>query len=129
MDKFLFYFPEQPFTNGVTFFFFEAIIGFTLCNIIVLSKFPLEDVLKNWRIDLLKGFLAALATVASYGLICVVLQFEQLSAVVSLRQISVLMVVYWGCWKLKEPFGRQRLFAGLLILIGVFLISLSNSAK
>ena len=66
---------------------------------------------------------------ASYGLICVVLQFEQVSAVVSLRQISVLMVVYWGCWKLKEPFGQQRLFAGFLILIGVFLISLSNSAK
>ena len=98
-------------------------------NIFILSKFPLAKILKNWRIDLLKGLLAGLATVASYGLICVVLQFEQLSAVVSLRQISVLIVIYWGCWKLKEPFGRQRLFAGLLILIGVILISFGNPEK
>ena len=129
MDKFLIYFPDQPFTNGVTFFFLEAIIGFTLCIIFILSKFPFVEILENWRIDWLKGLLAALATFASYGLICVVLQFEQLSTVVSLRQISILMVVYWGCWKLKEPFGRQRLFAGLLIFIGAFIISFSNTSE
>jgi len=37
-----------------------------------------------------------------------------------------LMVVYWGCWKLKEPFGKQRILAGFLIFIGIFLISLSD---
>ena len=126
MDEFLFYFPDQPFTNGITFFFLEAVIGFTLCNIFVFKKFSRNEIFKNWSNDWLKALFAAIATFASYGLICFVLQFEKLSAVVSLRQISVLMVVYWGCWKLKEPFGKQRILAGFLIFIGIFLISLSN---
>jgi len=127
MDKFLFYFPDQPFTNGMTFFFLEAAIGFTLCNIFVFNKFSRDEILKNWSDDWLKALFAGIATFISYGLICFVLQFEQLSAVVSLRQISVLMVVYWGCWKLKEPFGKQRILAGFLIFIGIVLISLSNN--
>ena len=127
MDKYMFYFPDQPFTNGVTFFFLEAIIGFVICNIYIFNKFPLEEIIKNWSLDWRKCFLAGVATTFSYGLICVVLQFEKLSAVVSLRQISVLMVVYWGCWKLKEPYGRQRILAGLLVILGVILISIDEN--
>jgi len=127
MDKYMFYYPEQPFTNGLTFFFLEAIIGFIICNIYIFKKFPLEKIIQNWSLDWGKCFLAAVATTLSYGLICVVLQFEKLSAVVSLRQISVLMVVYWGCWKLKEPYGRQRILAGMLIILGVILISIDEN--
>ena len=127
MDEYMFYFPDQPFTNGVTFFFLEAIIGFVICNIYIFNKFPLEEIIKNWSLDWRKCFLAGVATTFSYGLICVVLQFEKLSAVVSLRQISVLMVVYWGCWKLKEPYGRQRILAGLLVILGVILISIDEN--
>jgi len=127
MDKYVFYFPEQPFTNGVTFFFLEAVIGFIICNIYILKKFPFEEIKKNWSLDWRKCFLAAVATTFSYGLICVVLQYEKLSAVVSLRQISVLMVVYWGCWKLNEPYGRQRILAGLLVILGVILISIEDN--
>ncbi|HJL72403.1 MAG TPA: hypothetical protein QGI40_00950, partial [Nitrospinaceae bacterium] len=55
----------------------------------------------------------------SYGIICVVLQYEKVSSVVAFRQTSVLMVVFWGCWKMGEPFGRQRLLAGSLTIIGL----------
>jgi drug/metabolite transporter (DMT)-like permease len=127
MDKYMLYFPETPFSNGITFFFLEAVIGFTICNIYVLYKFSREEVINNWSFDWKKCFLAALATTFSYGLICVILQFEKLSAIVSLRQVSVLMVVYWGCWKLNEPFGRKRILAGFLVFLGVILISLDES--
>jgi len=82
--------------------------------------------MNNWSLDWKKCFLAGVATTFSYGLICIVLQFEKLSAIVSLRQTSVLMVVYWGCWKLKEPYGRKRIIAGLLVILGVFLISIDE---
>ena len=126
MDSFLSHLPDQPLANGVTFFFIEAVIGFALCNLYIFSTSPAKYILQIWRKEWHKAMLAGIATLGSYGLICVVLQFEALSAIVSLRQVSVLMVVYWGCWKLKEPFGSQRLIAGGLILIGIFLIS-SNS--
>ncbi len=122
MDLFQEQFPDQPFINGVAFFFMEATIGFILCNLYLFSNHTKTDILELWKAEWLKGLLAAVATLGSYGLICVVLQFESVSAVVSLRQVSVLMVVYWGCWKLGEPLGKQRLLAGGLILAGVFLI-------
>ncbi len=126
MDAFLNYFPDQPFVNGVTFFFIEATLGFFLCNAYLFAKHPARDIFLAWKNEWAKALFAGIATLGSYGLICVVLQFEALSAVVSLRQVSVLMVVYWGCWKLNEPFGSQRLLAGALILMGIFLIG-SNS--
>ncbi|MFP6637088.1 MAG: EamA family transporter [Nitrospinaceae bacterium] len=122
MDSFLIHSPDHPFANGITFFFIEATIGFALCNMYIFVKYPAKYIFQAWRNEWKKAVLAGTATLGSYGLICVVLQFEALSTIVSLRQVSVLMVVYWGCWKLKEPFGFQRLLAGVLILIGVFLI-------
>jgi len=122
MDSFLKHLPDQPFANGITFFFIEATIGFLLCNIYIFLNHPAKHIFRTWREEWQKGLLAGVATLGSYGLICVVLQFEAVSAIVSLRQVSVLMVVYWGCWKLKEPFGPQRLLAGGMILIGIFLI-------
>jgi drug/metabolite transporter (DMT)-like permease len=125
MDSFLNHLPDQPFINGITFFFIEAVIGFAICNVYIFASHPAKYIFQTWRSEWKKAMLAGAATLGSYGLICVVLQFEALSAVVSLRQVSVLMVVYWGCWKLKEPFGRQRLLAGGLILLGIFLIGSS----
>lgn len=122
MDSFLNHFPDQPFINGVTFFFIEATIGFALCNVYIFTQHPAKYIFQTWRSEWKEALLAAMATLGSYSLICVVLQFEALSAIVSLRQVSVLMVVYWGCWRLGEPFGKQRLLAGIFILIGIFLI-------
>ena len=122
MDLFLLQFPNRPFQNGIAFFFLEATIGFTICNLYLFSNHSTTEILDLWKKDWLKGLVGAFATLGSYGLICVVLQFESVSAVVALRQISVLMVVYWGCWKLREPFGRERPFAGGLIIFGVLLI-------
>ena len=89
------------------------------------TKFT-KYILQTWREEWKKALFAGIATLGSYGLICVVLQFEALSAIVTLRQVSVLMVVYWGYWKLKEPFGPQRILAGALILIGIFLIGINS---
>ncbi len=122
MDAFLIAYPDQPVLNGFLFFFLESLVGFSLCLAYLFLRNPKETILSAWRRDWKTGLLAGAATVGSYGLICVVLQFESVSAVVALRQISVMFVVCWGCWKLREPFGKQRLTASILIMIGVFLI-------
>jgi len=129
MDIFLLQFPNQPFTNGVTFFFLEATIGFTLCNGYLFINHSPNEIYKTWKKEWGKGLLAAIATIVSYGLICVVLQFENLSPIVSLRQVSVLIVVYWGCWKLGEPYGSQRILAGLLIITAIMLISIGDESN
>lgn len=118
--------PQQAFANGIIFFFLEAVIGFILYLGYLILTFPRREILSVWKNEWKPALLAGMATLGSYGLICVVLQFEWVSAVVSLRQTSVLMVVYWGCWKLGEPFGRQRILAAALIVSGIVLISINN---
>ena len=122
MDVFFALFPDQVFTNGLLFFFMESFVGFSLYAAYLFYKEPRKELFAVWKNEWKKALVAGVATLGSYGLICVVLQFEDVSAVVSLRQTSVLMVVYWGCWKLGEPFGKQRIFAAGLIILGIGLI-------
>lgn len=122
MDVFFSHYPDQAFTNGLLFFFMESFVGFTLYIIYLICVEPGRELFIVWKDEWMKALIAGVATLGSYGLICVVLQFEDVSAVVSLRQTSVLMVVYWGCWKLGEPFGKQRILAAGLIILGIGLI-------
>ena len=122
MDIFFMHFPDQAFANGILFFFLESLIGFTLYLVYLFRVEPADQIFSVWKLEWKKALVAGTATLGSYGLICVVLQFEAVSAVVSLRQTSVLMVVYWGCWKLGEPFGKQRILAAGLMAIGIGLL-------
>ena len=124
MDLFFQHRPDEKFANGLTFFFTEAMIGFSICNLYLFWKYPRQEIVSVWRAEWLRGLVAGLATIGSYGLICVVLQSEPVGQVVAVRQTSVLMVVTWGCWKLSEPFGKQRIMAACLTILGVGLIAL-----
>ncbi len=124
MEVFLAHYPEQAFVNGILFFFLESLVGFSLALVYLFVKHKKEDIFSVWRGEWGRALAAGVATLGSYGLICVVLQFEAVSAVVALRQTSVLLVVYWGCFKLKEPFGNQRLLAGGLMVLGIALIGM-----
>lgn len=119
MDVFFTQFPDQALANGVLFFFLESLVGFTLYLVYLFRVESADKIFCVWRREWRKALIAGIATLGSYGLICVVLQFEAVSAVVSLRQTSVLMVVYWGCWKMGEPFGKQRLLAAGLLAAGI----------
>ncbi|MEE8127757.1 MAG: EamA family transporter [Nitrospinaceae bacterium] len=127
MDLFFLHRPDEKFANGLTFFFAEALIGFSICNLYLLWKYPRQEIVSVWRAEWLRGLIAGLATIGSYGLICVVLQSEPVGQVVAVRQTSVLMVVVWGCWKLSEPFGKQRIVAACLTILGVGLIAWDGS--
>jgi drug/metabolite transporter (DMT)-like permease len=118
--------PDSPFANGIVFFFLESLVGFSLCLVYLFVTQPVRKIFISWRNEWKVALIAGLATMGSYGLICVVLQFEAVSAVVTLRQTSVLMVVAYGCWKLKEPFGGKRLLAAVLIVVGVALMGFNN---
>ncbi len=124
MEVVLSYYPDRFFVNGLMFFFLESLVGFSLALTYLFLVFPRAEIVQVWKGEWKIAMIAGLATVGSYGLICVVLQMESVSAVVSLRQTSVILVVYWGCWKLGEPFGQKRLLASILIFIGVALIGI-----
>ncbi len=123
MEIFINLSPDQKFLNGIIFFFLESFIGFTLCNVYLFARYPKNEILSEWKLDWKKGIIAGLATLGSYGLICVVLQFEPVGQVVAVRQTSVIMVVLWGVLRLREPFGKKRILAGFLTVLGVGLMA------
>ena len=123
MDLFFLHRPDEKLVNGFTFFFTEAMIGFSVANLYLFWKYPKREIVNAWKTEWLRALVAGLATIGSYGLIYVVLQSEPVGQVVAVRQTSVLMVVVWGCWKLGEPFGKQRILAAGLTLLGVGLMA------
>lgn len=126
MDKFFQYYPQQPFANGFLFFFLEGFVCFTLYIAYICAMYNRDAIFSAWRADWKKALVAGLATIVSYGLICVALQFESVSSVVAVRQISVVMVVIWGCWKLGESFGQKRMLAAGLMVLGVAIMALGK---
>lgn len=123
MEVFYAHYPDQPAANGIIFFFLEGIVCFTLYFAYLFAAHSPKEILLAWKADWKLALVAGSATVGSYGIICIVLQFEAVGAVVAARQISVLLVVFWGCWKLGESFGRQRMTAAALILAGIALMT------
>ncbi|WEX15518.1 EamA family transporter [Pseudomonas sp. G11] len=74
----------------------------------------------QWRLGLSVGFCVLL----SYALVLGAMQLGSIAEAAALREVSVILVVLFGMRYLKEPFGRPRLIACGLVLIGMFVMKL-----
>ncbi len=59
----------------------------------------------------------------SYSLILYVMQSENVSYIVALRQASVFLAVLVGWLALKEEYGRSRLVVSAAMLVGFYLVA------
>jgi len=62
------------------------------------------------------------ASSAAYGLVIFAMGLGAMALVSSLRETSVIFAALIGALFLKEPFGRQRIIAALLVALGVVVI-------
>lgn len=75
---------------------------------------------EQWRLGLTVG----LCVLLSYALVLWAMQLGSVAEAAALREISVILVVLFGMRYLKEPFGRPRLLACGLVLLGMLLMKL-----
>jgi drug/metabolite transporter (DMT)-like permease len=73
---------------------------------------------EQWRLGLSVGC----CVLFSYALVLWAMQLGSIAEVAALREISVILVVLFGMRYLKEPFGRPRLLACGLVLIGILVM-------
>ena len=73
---------------------------------------------EQWRLGLAVGF----CVLFSYALVLWAMQLGSIAEAAALREISVILVVLFGMRYLKEPFGRPRLLACGLVLIGMLVM-------
>lgn len=74
----------------------------------------------QWRLGLSVGF----CVLFSYALVLWAMQLGSIAEAAALREISVILVVLLGMRYLKEPFGRPRLLACGLVLVGMLVMKL-----
>lgn len=75
---------------------------------------------EQWKLGLSVGF----CVLASYALVLWAMQLGSVAEAAALREVSVVLVVLFGMRYLKEPFGRPRLLACGLVLLGMLLMKL-----
>ena len=63
-----------------------------------------------------------IASSAAYGLVIYAMGLGAMAMVSSLRETSVIFAALIGTLLFKEPFGRQRIIAAVLVSIGIMLI-------
>ncbi len=71
------------------------------------------------RAQILAG---GLASSASYGIVIHAMGLGAMALVSSLRETSVIFAALIGALLLKEPFGRQRIFAAAVVALGIIVI-------
>ena len=77
-----------------------------------------------WRTQWQLGLSVGLCVLLSYALVLWAMQLGSIAEAAALREVSVILVVLFGMRYLKEPFGRPRLIACGLVLIGMFVMKL-----
>ncbi|MBC3335528.1 EamA family transporter [Pseudomonas proteolytica] len=93
--------------------------------------FPLLAVVRKraafslfWRTQWRLGLSVGLCVLLSYALVLGAMQLGSIAEAAALREVSVILVVLFGMRYLKEPFGRSRLLACGLVLIGMLVMKL-----
>jgi drug/metabolite transporter (DMT)-like permease len=64
--------------------------------------------------------------ILSYSLAIFVMRTSPVSYVVSIREVGIVFGVLLGSLILKEKYGKVRLIASIIILIGVLLITFAG---
>ena len=66
----------------------------------------------------------ALAAATAYGMVIYAMGIAPMAMVSSLRETSVIFAALIGTLLFREPFGRQRIVAAVLVCLGVVLIKI-----
>ena len=75
-------------------------------------------------VAIIVGLSVGLCVLLSYALVLWAMQLGSIAEAAALREVSVILVVLFGMRYLKEPFGRPRLIACGLVLIGMLVMKL-----
>ncbi|MBW1980132.1 MAG: EamA family transporter [Deltaproteobacteria bacterium] len=115
--------PEMPTSvRGPVFFLLQVMLCYLLFwgYWLIKKKLAIREV---WKREWPRGLVAAAGTLASYSLILHVMQTEEVSYIVTLRQASVLLAVLVGWFILREPYGKQRLILSGAMVVGFYLVA------
>ena len=123
MSEFHRYSTDAPLWRAVTYYLMENSISQVFYGLSCLIRFPHQQIVQIGRREWKRAFAIVGLSLVSYSLILYVLMTERVSYVVAVRQCSVIFVVLLGGYALKETYTKRRLIAGVIMVLGIFLIA------
>ncbi|BAP42816.1 DMT family transporter [Pseudomonas sp. LJDD11] len=89
---------------------------------VLAACYKYQGLMTFWREQWTLGLSVGLCVLLSYALVLWAMQLGSVAEAAALREVSVLLVVLMGMRYLKEPFGRPRLLACGLVLLGMLVM-------
>ncbi|MCO8171563.1 DMT family transporter [Pseudomonas sp. 21LCFQ02] len=89
---------------------------------VLAACYKYQGLMTFWREQWALGLSVGLCVLLSYALVLWAMQLGSVAEAAALREVSVLLVVLMGMRYLKEPFGRPRLLACGLVLLGMLVM-------
>lgn len=80
------------------------------------------EIIVEWRANKASILVAGILVLFTYLLVLTAMRMTYVSYVASVREVSIVFSALLGYFLLKEQYGAVRIFASILILIGVSLI-------
>ena len=112
--------------NAVVYLLAESLLSSILYVVYVVYHFPWREIITIGKQSGIQIFISTLLKISSYSLILYALMTESVSYISAIRQFSVIFVVLLGGLNLGESQLKLRLIAGTTMVIGIFLIAISN---
>ncbi len=77
---------------------------------------------REWKVGILGGVMMF----TGYAIVIYAMTLTQLTNVAALRETSVIFAAVIGTLILKEPLGAKRIFAAVIVAVGIILVALSG---
>ena len=123
MSEFHHHSTEAPLWRAVTYYLMEGGISQVFYGLACLVRFPRQQIAQIGRTEWKRALAIVGLMLTSYSLILYVLMTEKVSYVTAVRQCSVIFVVLFGGYALKETYTKRRLIAAVVMVFGIFLIA------
>jgi len=99
-------------------------------TLVLLTPFVLKDgrepMFAEWRANKKAVITVGFLVLGTYLMILFAFQIAEVSYVVAVREISILFSVFYGIFRLKEKYGRQKFVGAVFITCGVVFIGLAR---
>ena len=116
----------SQYVNPIIYVYLFDLISFAGLSPIILLSRERANIKIEWRNNHSRIILTSVMVILSYSLAIFVMRTSPVSYVVSIREVGIVFGVLLGSLILKEKYGKVRLIASIIILIGILLITFAG---
>ncbi len=105
-----------------TYIYLVLVVTFLAFTFYILLSGKKASIAAEWRVNKVGILVAGVADLLIYYLVLLAMRLSYVSYVGSVREMSVVLGAFLGSTLLGEGYGRIRVFASILVFLGILLI-------